>query len=325
MKRAVFFSLVILGVLSVGALSANAQNRINGFVFDEARRPVSQLYVELLDEGYSSLARTQTNGIGLYNFTGLTAGQYTVRVLVGGTNFIQQSISVSFSNIPGARVGSEQVDFYLRVQKQAGNTTSGAPGVVFAQEVPAAAKNLYEGGVADLQNKREEGLTKIKEAIEMFPSYFVALDRLGNEYLLRGHYQAAFVLFKSAIAVNPKSFSSTFGLGLSEFKLSQPAMAVKSLSTAVELDNSSINGHLWLGIALHGVKKYDQAVTSLKKANSLSEGSAADVHWQLARVYKDQGKFGMAADELELFLKCRPDAQNVSEIRNTITSLRKKS
>lgn len=326
MRKAVFFSLVALSILIVGTSPASAQNRniINGFVFDEARRPIAQMYVELLDEGYGTIARTRTNGAGIYTFGGLSAGQYTVRVLPAGTNFQQQSISVSFSSIPGARVGSEQVDFYLRQKKQTGNSVAGSPGVVFAQEVPATAKSLYESGIADLENKKEEGLTKIKESIEAFPDYFVALDRLGSEYLQRGHFQAAFVLFTKAISVNPKSFSSTFGLGLSELRLNQPAMAVKSLSKAAEIDSSSVNAQLYLGIALHAAKKYDQAITALTKANELTGGTASEVHFQLARVYKDQNKFSKAADALELYLKHKPDAPNVSEVRETITTLRKK-
>jgi tetratricopeptide (TPR) repeat protein len=324
MRRAVFFSLITLGILVVGTLEASAQNRISGFVFDEARRPVPQMYVELLDEGYSSIARTRTGGTGLFNFSGLSAGQYTVRVLVGGTNFQPQSMSVTFSNLAGARIGTEQMDFYLRTNPQAGRA-KGAPGVVFAQEVPGEAKRLYESGVADLESKNEAGLVKIKESIEKYPDYFDALDRLGNEYLTRGYYEPAFVLFTKAVGVNAKSFSSNFGLGLATFRLSRPEMAVKSLSKAAEIDSSSINAQLWLGIALHSTKKFDEALGALKKASDLAGGTAGEVHWQLARVYKDQGKWAKAADALELYLKYKPDAPNIAEVREAVSSLRKKS
>lgn len=324
MRKAVFFSLITLGILFVGTFEASAQNRISGFVFDEARRPVPQLYVELLDEGYSTIARTRTGGTGLFNFSGLSAGQYTVRVLVGGTNFQPQSMSVTFSNIAGARVGAEQVDFYLRTNPKAGRA-QGAPGVVFAQDIPGDAKRLYEAGIADLESKNEGGLVKIKESIEKFPDYFDALDRLGNEYLTRGYYEPAFVLFTKAVAVNPKSFSSNFGLGLTTFRLSRPEMSVKSLSKATEIDNSSVNAQLYLGIALHSTKKYDEALAALKKASDLAGGTAGEVHFQLARVYKDQGKYAKAADALELYLKYKPDAPNTAEVREAVSLLRKKS
>lgn len=324
MRKAVFFSLITLGILFVGTLEANAQNRISGFVFDEARRPVPQMYVELLDEGYSAIARTRTGGTGLFNFSGLTAGQYTVRVLVGGTNFQPQSMSVTFSNIAGARVGAEQVDFYLRTNPKSGRA-QGAPGVVFAQDIPGDAKRLYEAGVADLESKNEGGLVKIKESIEKFPDYFDALDRLGNEYLTRGYYEPAFVLFTKAVSVNPKSFSSNFGLGLAGYRLAQSDLAAKSLAKAAEIDSSSINAQLWLGIAYHSLKKYDDALNALKKANDLAGGTAGEVYWQLARVYKDQGKYAKAADSLELYLKYKPDAHNTAEIKEAVSSLRKKS
>lgn len=325
MKRTAIFSLFILGILIIGTTATHAQNRITGFVFDESRQPVSQIWVELLDEGYSMIARTQTGGAGLYNFSRITAGQYTVRVLTGGTNFVSQSISVSFSNLPGARMGSEQVDFYLRTDPNAGQQRMGSPAVIFAQEVPSGAKRLYESGVADLSSNREEGLVKIREAIEAFPNYFDALDRLANEYLNRGHFEAAYVLFTKAVEVYPKSFSSTLGQGLSAFRLSQSEIAAKSFAKAIEIDNSSVNAHLWHGIALHSLKKYDQALSALKKANDLTDGTESEIRWQLARVYKDQGKFSKAADELELYLKYKPDAPNAAEVREIVSSLRKKN
>jgi tetratricopeptide (TPR) repeat protein len=260
----------------------------------------------------------------LFTFAGLSPGQYTVKVLVAGTNFQPQSIAVTFSNVRGARIGTEQVDFYLREKKPERGKT-GSPGVVFAQEVPTEAKRLYESGVLDLEGKREAGLVKIKESIELFPNYFNALDRLGNEYLTRGYFQAAFVLFAKAVEINPKSFSSNLGQGLAAFRLSQPEMAVKSLSKAVEIDRNSINAQLYLGIALHSLKKYDQAFTALNKANELADGTASEVYFQLARVYKDQGKFAKAADALESYLKYKPDAENTAEIKEAVSLLRKKS
>lgn len=325
MKKTVFSAILLLGLISIISSDASAQNRITGFVFDEARRPIPQIWVELLDEGYSTIARTQTGGTGLYNFSRITSGQYVVRVLVGGTSFLPQSQMVSFSGIQGARIGSEQIDFYLKVDPKAGTPRLSAPGVVFAQDVPNSARRLYDAGVSDLENNREEGLVKIREAIEAFPAYYDALDRLGNEYLNRGHFEAAYILLTKATEINSKSLTSHIGRGISAFRLGRNSESVSSLEKAVEIDSASINANLWYGIALHSVKKYDQAITSLKKANNLPGGDVAEVHWQLARVYKDQGKYAKAADELELYLKKNPNAPNANEVKQIVASLRNKT
>ena len=63
----------------------------------------------------------------------------------------------------------------------------------------------------------------------------------------------------------------------------------------------------------------------IEKAGELAGNTSADVHFQLAKVYTDQRKYALAADALEMFLKYRPDAQNVSEIKEMVASLRKKT
>lgn len=316
-------------IQTLSGVTFQNRNSITGFVFDEARSPLSEVYVELLSDFNSTIARTRTNGSGLFAFRGLPSGQYNVKVLPYGVDYEGQTRSVSLvgvSAIPGSGAISEQVDFYLKAKRNTNVGPLAAPGVVFVQEIPPSAKKLYEAGIEDLQNKKEnEGFDKLKKAIELFPEYFLALDRLGTEYIIRGHYRPAFVLLTKAVEVNPRSFSSTLGLGLALFRLQQVDEAVKNLRRAVEIYNKSANAHLWLGIALHQNKNLLQAETALIQANKLSKGESAEVHWQLARVYKDQNRFREAADELELFLKYNPKAEDTEKIKQTIITLRQKA
>lgn len=304
------------------------RNSITGFVFDESRRPLSDAYVELLSDYYSTLFRTKTNGSGLYSFKGLPTGQYIVKVSHYSADYEGQSRAVSLlgvSPIPGRGVVNEQVDFYLKVRRNANAGPLGAPGVVFVQEVPENAKKLYESGIEDLGNKKEnEGFDKLKKALELFPGYFSALDRLGTEYVVRGHYAPAYVLLTKAMEVNPRSFSSSFGLGLASYRLQQFDKAIENLRRATEIYNKSPNAYLWLGIALLQNKNLSQAETALIQANKLNKGESAEVHWQLARLYKEQKRFRESAAELELFLKYKPDVQDVEKIKETIVTLRQK-
>lgn len=315
---------------SQGAFNTHLQNSsITGFVFDESRRPVSEVYVELLNDVYSTVAQTRTAGSGLYSFRGLSDGQYSIRVSPYGKNYEAQTRSVtllSVSLMPGrSGSSSEQVDFYLKSKRTANIGPLAAPGVVFAQNVPKDAEKLYEAGIEDLiGSKEKEGFEKLKRAIEIFPNYFLALDRLGTEYVLRGYYEAAYVLLTKALEVNPRSFSSRFGLGLAQFRLQQADEAISNLKQSTEIYNESIDAHLWLGVALHSKGKLTEALAALLRANKLSKGKAAEVHWQLARVYKDQKSYNDAANELELFLKYKPDAQNADGIKETIKALRQK-
>jgi len=316
-------------VVGLSPSSVNqGRNSITGFVFGEARTPLSEVHVELLDDLYVTISRIKTTGSGSFAFRGLPDGLYNLKVLPYSSNYEGQTRSVSLvglSVIPGRGAVNEQVDFYLKAKRNTNAGPLGAPGVIFGQEIPESAKKLYEAGIEDLHNKREkEGFDKLKKALELFPDYFLALDRLGTEYVVRGYYTPAFVLLTKAVEVNPRSFSSTYGLGLASYRLQQVDKAITNLQRATEIYNKSANAYLWLGIALHQNKNLSQSETALIQANKLSKGESAEVHWQLARLYKEQKRFRESADELELFLKYKPEVEDVEKIKQMIITLRQK-
>ena len=93
----------------------------------------------------------------------------------------------------------------------------------------------------------------------------------------------------------------------------------------MRLYDKSLNGHLWLGIALKKASKLQQSEAALTRANKLGGGKVAEVHIRLAEVYSEQKRYTEAADELELFLKSQRDAQNDEKIRQLIKQLREKA
>ncbi len=331
MRRLTGFLAIATSIVGLFVQVTYSQNRnsITGFVFGDSRTPVARVYVELQTDFYSMVARAQTNGSGMYTFSGLPAGLYTVKVLTSGTDYEEQSKSVSLvpvSVIQGRGSVFEQVDFYLKVRPRRGSGPLASPGVLFAQDVPAEAKRLYEAGLEDLKDNgnENEAFTKLKRSIEIYPDYYYALDRLGNEYVMRGFYEPAIILLSKAIKINPRSFSSTFGLGLAEYRLNRIDQALEHFKSSVKIEKDSANGHLWMGISLHSKNNLTAALDSLLQANKLSKETVPEVHWQLARVYKDLKRYRESADELELYLKYRPDAANAAEIRKIVQVLRAK-
>lgn len=309
-------------------IALQTRNSITGFIFTESRVPLSDVYVELLDDFYVTIIRTRTNGSGIYSFRNLPNGRYNIKVLAYTGDYEEQTRSVSLvgvSPIPGNGSVNEQIDFYLKVKKNLNEGPLAAPGVIFIQAVPDNAKKLYEGGVENLRNKQEnEGFDNLKKALELFPDYYLALDRLGTEYVIRGYYTPAFVLLTKSLEVNPRSFSSSFGLGLALYRLGQFDKATENLKRATEIYNKSAKAYLWLGISLHQNKKLSDAETAMVQANKLSKGESAEVHWQLARIYKDQKRFRESADELELFLKYNSEAKDTEKIKQMVITLRQK-
>jgi Tfp pilus assembly protein PilF len=311
------------------------RNGISGHVFSDSRRPLSDIFVELLDELGVTINRTRTTSSGRYEFSGLSEGRFRVRVLPYGTDYAEQIQEVTISNLSaiGGGTGGEiqQRDFYLRIRADANAGPFAAPGTVFAQEIPDEARKLYEKGVGELRAKREkEGFESLKRSLDIFPDYYLALDRLGTEYATRGnvnpaYFEAARVLLGRSVEVNRGSFSSHFGLGFSQYHLGMNDRAVESLQRAVRLYDKSVNGHLWLGVALRKAGKLAEAEASLQRANKLSGGKVAEVHMRLAEVYSEQKRYREAADELELFLKSEQEARDAEKIKQLIAQLRVKA
>jgi Tfp pilus assembly protein PilF len=310
------------------------RNSISGIVYGESRTPVVDTYVQLLDELGTTLTQTRTNGSGRYTFYGLSNGRFKVKVFPVGTDYMEQVQEVQLtpvSAIQGSGGDNQTVDFYLRFREGANRGPFSVPGAIFAQEVPDAAKKLYELGVSELRQKNEkEGFENLKKALDVFPNYFLALDRLGTEYASRGrinpsYFEAARILLTRALEVNPRSFSSMFGLGFTQYHQGMLKEAVDNLEHAITVYNDSPNAFLWVGIAQKRVGKLVQAEASLKRANELSKGKEADVHWQLAGLYSDQKRYTEAAAELELFLKTNPDARDAEKIKQLIAQLKQKA
>lgn len=312
---------------------SQGRNSISGLVYGESRTPLADTYVQLLDELGSTISQTRTNGSGRYSFYGLSSGRFKIKVFPVGSDYMEQTQEVQLSPvsaIPGSGADNQQVDFYLRL-RDANRGPFGVPGAIFAQEVPDEAKKFYELGISQLRQKNEkDGFENLKKALDVFPNYFLALDRLGTEYAARGridpnYFEAARILLTKALEVNPRSFSSMFGLGFTQYHQGMIKQAVDNLERAITVYNDSPSAYLWLGIAQKKVGKLVQAEAALKRANELAKGKEADVHWQLAGLYGDQKRYAEAAAELEQFLKTKPDARDAEKIKQLIAQLKQKA
>ena len=331
--------LIILFVIFVFGLSARGafgQNSLNGLIFDKNRNPVADIEVELLDE-YERLIRTvKTSSSGVYIFQSIRGGIYYVQVRVDGTNFkpSKERVQIGQTNFTnsttGGISGSEtlQLNFTLEVDpRRAGNQTPLTNEVIFAQEIPEDARKAYEKALKSLDDKKpSEAVSLLQNAVGLFPEYFLALDTLGYEYINQNKFAEAEIAFEKAVRVNPKSFSSRYGLAVSQYKLDKKREAVKTLEEAVSLNPASINSYFLLGRIFRDTKQFDKAETNLKKAKELSKNKLPDIHWELALLYyHDLKKFDKAADELELYLKANPKAENKEQVNKLIKTFRDKA
>lgn len=336
-KRLVtLYAVILFAGLSLLASGADAQGRgnsITGYVFGVNRTPIYDANVELLDDLNRFVQRQRTDSSGRYYFFGMPAGRYTIRVMPYETDYMEQEQGVEIVNfyrqdnsgqsIPTGFM-NEQLDFFLKTRR--GGLT-GATGAIFVQDIPAPAKKLYEKAVADLNDKKEkEGLSGLKSAIEAFPKYFYALERLGTEYVRLKHYQAAEILLKAALEVNPRSFRSWYGLAYTLNAVNRDAESLTSVQKALEIYADSPDALLLSGILLKQTKKFDEAEKNLVKAKEIAKNTMPIVHWHLALLYgNDLQRYAEAASELKTFLKIQPNSKDAENIKSLIKTFEEKA
>lgn len=297
-------------------------NRIEGQVYDTNRAPVSDVYVELLNEVDSLVARTRTNTSGRFTFIGVSAGHFSIKVLPLGKNLLEQTQDVEINN-QLTRSDTVFVDFYLRVDKRSADIfQENSADAVFVQEIPRNAQKLYEQGVNDLKNKNDAGLSLIEESIKVFPNYFDALNRLGKEYVVRKDYKKAYPYLLRAIDLNSRSLSSFYSLSYAFYQLGEIPAALEAAKACTVLNAGLVDVQLLYGTLLRINQSYSEAEKALQKAKSLSKKPNAEIHWQLSLLFNKLKRNKEAAEELETYLKIVPNSPDKGKIQELIAKLK---
>lgn len=322
-------ALIVVLACFGSVLAQGGRSTISGFVFDPEQRPVSQVMVELRNDYNSVLARIRTDGSGRYYFRGLAHGRYSVKALPFGTGFSEATVDAEITGT-GMRgqpmADNVQKDIYLKLRKGA-DSTPFKNAVIFVQDVPREAEVLYKDAVSDLDSDRAQtGVQSLERAVEIFPTYFVALQRLGLVRLGEQKFEDAAALFTRALAINGRSFDCWYGLAYAQYSLRKFKESAASANEALVIKPDSTETNLLLGMNHRILKDFENAEKALKKAEKLAEGSSPDVHWQLALLYgRDMSRYSDAAKQLERFLELSPEAPNKEDVKKLIKQFKDKA
>jgi tetratricopeptide (TPR) repeat protein len=272
----------------------------------------------------------------IFTFRGVGSGTFNIIVESTDGAFERQSqrLEAVAINGRGGRGGEIfRVDIVVRLKKDPGKngdrSAQGTGDTVFYQEVPEVAKKEYVTALKSLeQNDTEHGIASLKQAIEMFPDYYDALDRLGTEYVKRRDFNLALPVLERAVEVNKNGWSSFYYLGVAQIEMKQPEEGVKALQRAVEINPNSVNANMRLGIVLAtNRERQDEAIKSFKKVTELAGKQVPDAYLYLAKLYSEQKHYREAADALEAYLKLIPQSepQQREQYKKIIEQLRQKA
>jgi superkiller protein 3 len=333
--------VVVLVLLSAFAVEANAQmggvdpnpgdpgtggrNIIQGSIFlPGGRRIDRRVKVKLIGLVGGDQFRMSDDS-GAFAFRRLQGGRYTV-VVDAGSEFEIASESVDIIDPAGRRSDPGQTQtVYITLQPRK-TGTGGTVGTVDANlaNVPEAALGLYKQAMESVKNgDRKKAIEQLNQAIQIHPTFAVALNELGVHHIALKQPDKALESLKAALTISPDFFHARLNSGIALLLMKDYKTAAVELEKAVQKNQTSAVAHLHFGRALAYLGNYQYAEAALKKSIEIGGDASVEAHRYLAAVYNETQRGGMAADELETYLRLSPKARDADRIRGIIKDLRR--
>jgi tetratricopeptide (TPR) repeat protein len=326
-----FVSIVIaFGNFFVSVPAVQSLNTIEGRITNSSGRPVSDLRVMLKNGNYSEMASTLTDASGHFRFGNLGRDNYTIVVEPGATDYerVTQRVAVMPFREGHGEVFRVDIGMVSRRSSSIFGPINSTTGVVFHQDVPEGAKKEYEQGIKNLDKGTfDVAAESFKRAIELFPDYYDALERLGSEYASRDDAKSAVPLLTHAVEINRDGWRGFYFLGIAQYKTNQPTESIKSLERAIELNPTAPSPPMWLGMVLAtNPTMRAEAIQSLEKAVKLSKDPLpGQAYYYLGGLYLKNNQYKEAADAFQTLLKVSPEIGEKEKIKSMIAELRQKA
>jgi Tfp pilus assembly protein PilF len=261
-----------------------------------------------------------TDEYGNFVFRGLPSGDFVV-VIDKEQDFEPFSQNVSIIQPRGMPPQT----YYLSIRLELKGRSEAKPGVLNAEfvNVPERARDYYEkAGEKAKKGDHEGAIEQLKLAIEEYPSFTLAFNELGVQYLKLNQAENADEAFQRALKITPDAFAALINRGIANFMMRRYGEAVPILRKALAKNDQSAVGHYFLGQALANLGLFEDAEKELLASLKLGKEEMKEAHRILAIIYTSRGAKKQAADELEAYLKLAPDAPDAKKLKDMILQLK---
>ena len=316
--RAGFLSLLFYHVtVIVWAPMAQAQapgseqtdGKISGTVLLKANhRPASQVAVKLKSHAVGIFRSILTDFDGHFEVKNLPASTYEIVVDEPGYEPAQTS-----SQLDGS---TSKLVLYLKSSNLP--QTERSSYTVSARElmIPGKAQHEYEKGLGSLAKKDlPASLSHFTKAVQTFPDFYEAYYHLGVAETRLGHLDEAMQAFQKTIDLSGGRHAwAEFGIGYVLYLEGKAEEAVTIIRRGLELDGSSPDGYLILGMALLRVNRLDEAERSAREV-LLRNANFAQAYLVLADVYGRRHEYRAQLQDLDAYLKLEPNGAESKIVR----------
>ena len=160
--------------------------------------------------------------------------------------------------------------------------------------------------IAEAMGQHKDALGYLAHAREMAPEDPALPYEFGLICLRMGFFGEARKAIEAALRLAPESPEYNYGLGLVLSFSQDPSLGIPYLEKFKRLRPQDPTAALALGTTYFRTKEYEPAARWLRQAAE-SKLTAADAHYYLARIARQENRTGDAVAELKLSLDLVPD------------------
>jgi Flp pilus assembly protein TadD len=297
------------------------RNTIQGRIYYPSGKPLDRrvrVRVSSVRGGSTTITSDDNGAFTIYR---LTDGNYDLTVDAGGDyQLTSESVQIIGSGLRGSPGQTAFVQITLKF-KEPGTHPPGVLNAAFAG-VPKPALEFYQQAIASAQKgNHKKAVEHLKKAIAAFPEFMLALNELGLEYFQLNELDQAADSLRAALKLEPGAFLPLLNYGLVLLQQKKHAEAEAALRVALARNDASAAAHEYLGRALIGLKRLEEAERELLRAITLGGEQAANAHRYLGAIYIQAGADARAITELQEYLRLQPGVKDADQIKQIIKEL----
>ena len=183
-------------------------------------------------------------------------------------------------------------------------------------KIPTKARHEYEKGLGSLAKEDlAASVNHFTKAAQAFPDYYESYYHIGVAETKLGHWDGAMQAFQKAIDLSGGRYAwAEFGVGYLLYLEGKPEEAATIVRRGLEIDESSADGYLILGLALLQLNRLEEAERSAHEA-LLRNPNFPQPYLVLSDADARRHEYREQLQHLDSYLKLEPNGAESRQVR----------
>jgi len=268
----------------------------------------------------SVIGGSQTNNYGSSTQMGVSRQVLWSCEISAQTNGIRSAAVNLSAYAPGETIDVGTI-FLQRGEKAEGTTISAT-----SYQAPKDAKKAYEKGLeAARKDKFDDAQKLLEKAVQIYPQYAMAWQRLGNVYDHQNQPESAKKAYEQAITADPRFVPPYLSMALIAANAGNWKDVLTMTQRGIDLDPLSFPvAYYFNSLANYRLNNLQAAEKGARSAEHYDQQNRMpQVHLLLGTILTDNKAYSEAITEYSAFLKLVPDSKDAAAVRAKVTNLEK--